>query len=117
MRGLEPKEYLDSILDEQEQTYLSSFVENEKLYQTVRKVVLACLYHHGTLKKGIKANSLNNAAFSVVANGGRDTSNEQIGADLRALWEAVNTLEASFEDILQYKKLEPDKRSKENEAR
>ncbi len=116
MKGLIGKEYLDSILDEQEQTYLVNFVDNEEMVQTVKKVLTAGLYEQGVLKKGRKADLLSNAALTLVCQG-KDVSNEQIGADLRGFWEGLRIIEGAFDDMLKYKTIEQPKADLENKAR
>ena len=115
MNGLRGKEFLNSILDEQEQTYIKEFCQNERMVEAIRKVMLAGLYEQGVLKKHKKADSLSNIALALVANRG-DISNEQLGEDLRAFWQGLNYLELAFENIKAYK--EPIKvGEKSNQAR
>lgn len=115
MRGLQGKEYLDSILDEQEQTYLEQFCSNEKMMEAVKNALLGQLYKQGIIKWGKKANALTNFAL-VAASNNPDFSNEQLGAINRANWLAINMLEVAFEDMSKYKK-EKVGEPKTNEAR
>jgi len=99
------KEYTDSFLNETEKELLSLFYENEIMREAVKKVLLAGIYQNGTLKPGEPAKPVYNAAFSLVAN--RDANNEQIGADLRAMWEGVRVVENAFNSLSEYKKEAP----------
>jgi hypothetical protein len=116
MKGLNRKEYWDSILDEQEQTHLQRFVENEGMYEAVRKALLYGLYQQGTLKKGKKSDTISNIAFGLMFEGD-NPSNEKLGEKLRALWEGINYVEGSLEDIKKYSVKAENKQEKINEAR
>jgi hypothetical protein len=93
--ALNSKEAVQEFLSDNEKVLLGVFYKNVELREAVKKVLLFGLYNNGTLKKGKSADPLRNAAFNLVAHRG-DYSNEQIGSDLRALWEGVNALESAF---------------------
>ncbi len=91
----------EDILNEYEQTYVREFYENEGMREAVKKIILAGIYTNGVMKKGQKADALRNFALQLVSNKGQFT-NEQLGADLRALWEGINIVEAAFQQMSKY---------------
>ncbi len=119
-QGLQGKEYLDTILDEQEQTYIVNFVENKKMFETIKKAMLAGIYIQGTIGKGKPADSLSNIAFGVLfgrSKASNEVSNEEAGEALKILWEAVKQLESSFDCLERYKKVVEINKDNKNPAR
>jgi hypothetical protein len=113
-----PKDYIDSFLDDNERNKLTQFWDDEVMREAVRKVLLAGLYQNGTLREKSKPNPLYNGAFSLVANEGRKVSNEQIGEDLRTLWQGLNALEHAFSNISKYEtETTPPTKGRPNSAR
>lgn len=92
---------MNDFLSDQEKDLLKSFYKNETMREAVKKVILFGLYNNGVLKPGDKSDALRNAAFNLVSNRGENT-NEQIGADLRAMWEGVNALENAYDLIASF---------------
>ena len=116
------KDYLDDLLNEQEQTYIQQFWENEKMREAVRKVLLAGLYDNGTIKKEKKPNFLYNSALSLInadEAGGypQVITNEQLGQKLRAYWEGLKVIENAFNAMSRYKKGEENPPKVGNPAR
>ena len=100
-------------LSEIEKQKLIQFNGDEVMRETVKKVLLYGLYNNGVIRKNIPADALRNGAFGLVASG-REYSNDELGADLRALWQGVNALEMAFNEISNYlpqNKVEPKKNS------
>ena len=95
------KQYLDSFLDNTEKELIGQFVINEQMKNAVKKVLLAGAYNAGVLRKGKEADPLENFALSIACIKG--VKNEDIGADVKACWEAINTLENAFNDMEMYK--------------
>ena len=102
-------------LNEVEQAAVQAFFENEGMRESVKKVLLAAMYENGTLKPGVKADFTRNLALSLVANT-TGISNEQLGADLRAMWEGIRLVENAFNKMGEIKKVEA-KETKPNKAR
>jgi len=111
------KDFIDSILDEQEQTQVTHFVDSPKMMEAVKKVLLVALYTNGTLKKGKNADPLRNVALVPVAAGGIDYSDEQLGRDIRALWRGIDLLESGFNVLEQYRTPEKNESKGTNLAR
>lgn len=100
---MQPRDYLDTCLNEQEQDLIGAFVENEPMKNAVRKVLLAGVNLNGTMRKGKPADPLVNVAFGLVSRRG-DYTNEQVGADLNALWKATEMVESSFQALDGYRR-------------
>lgn len=86
------KEFLTDI----EIAKIEAFNKDEVLVQAVKKVLLQHIYSQGVIKKGEQHNPLKNRALVLV---GGDIPNEELGAQLRALWEGVNALETGFTEL------------------
>lgn len=108
------KGYLDQFLDKVEQEKIAKFVEDEKMFEAVKKVLLFSVYYSGTLKKGKKHKPMHN--FAVVAASNKGIKDEQLGSLVRAAYEGMNAVELGFSDLLRYK-VEPKVEDKENPAR
>ena len=106
------KVFLEDFLDEQEQTHIQNFFENEKLREAVKKVLLSPLYLQGTLKKGRKANPNANWLYQAIGN-----TNENLGAVIRAKTEALAFIEEGFKLLSMFKKQEQTVEKKINQAR
>ena len=113
---MKSKEYIDSILSDQEKDAIAAFTQNEVLVEAVKKVLLVGIYGNGTLKKGEAADPLRNFAFGAVFNR-PDISNEHIGEELRAAMSGINTLETAFQNLLAYKPVPVTLPPKKNSAR
>lgn len=97
----EEKQFVDSILDEQEQTWVREFAKNPVLFEAVKKVLLIPVYHNGTLKKGQKADMGRNFMLSITNR--RNATDKEIGRQARAAAEAVVMLECGFSYLELYK--------------
>jgi len=89
-------------LDEHEKKALITFNASDAMKQAVKKVILATLYENGRLKPGQDPKPMYNGAFGLLSQEGRmgaSYPNDEIGADLRALWQAVSQLEIAFNKI------------------
>lgn len=104
------------ILTDQEIDKLITFKEDEVMFEAVRKVLLAGIYSNGTLRQGVESNPLKNAALALVSTADKDTSNERLGEDLRALWEGVKALEMGLQHIKDYRRKDTTETVEENPA-
>ena len=103
------------ILDDNERQALIAFNASDTMKQAVKKVLLAGIYDNGTLKAGKPADPLRNTAFYLVSNM-PEIPNEQLGEELRAVWQGINALESAFKKISEFKL--PEKAEKKlNQAR
>jgi hypothetical protein len=96
------KEYLEKVLTEQEQTYVRQFADNDRMVEAVKKAQTAIIYQNGVINKGFDHNPMNNIAFSFV-NSTVPKSDSEIANGLRAMWEGVASLDASFQVIEMFK--------------
>ena len=109
-------EYLDSILDDNEKNALIAFNQSDVMREAVKKVLLVAIYRNGKLRQGEPADALKNAAFALVSSS-RSFTDEEIGQDLKALWQGVNAIEFGFDELQKFV-LPPEKVDKsENPAR
>ncbi len=104
-------DYLSDVEKEQ----LVAFNQNPILREAVKKVLLAGLNENGVLKAGKQANMTQNAALYLVSQA-QDVSNEALGADLRAYWNGLKTVENAFNKISEFIP-EVDKKKPINNAR
>lgn len=86
------KDYLTDI----EIKKIEVFNSDKILVEAVKKVLLQHIYSQGVITKGKSHNPLKNRALVLV---GGDISNEELGSQLRSLWEGVNALETGFTDL------------------
>lgn len=109
-------DYIKGILDDREKSLLKDAAKNETLMEAIKKVVLAAVYNNGTLKPGEAANPLRN--FMLASSTRRDEmTNEQIGAQTRAIRDALEVVEIGFAYVDNFKYNEPKVENKPNKAR
>lgn len=84
--------------------HVEAFCSNEKMYESVKKAVLAGLYSYGVLKAGKEHDPMKNAAlrmaFIAIEN---PVPDEIIGQNVRAIAEGLNALQNGFEDLKKIK--------------
>ena len=105
---------VDLILDDVEKVAFQMFVDNEKQFNAVKKILLWEMYQNGTLKKGEPATPLRNSALGLAAIMDEPT---KIGQRLMAMWEGINFLEGGFKQLLRYSRKDEPENKKENPAR
>ena len=106
---------MDSLLDEQEQTYIQQFYENDVMREAVKKILLAFIYYHGVLKQGKEADPTRNYLLALTNR--RELSDEQLGRETRATAEGIAALEAGFSALALYRKEETLSKDNKNPAR
>ena len=109
---MDKKKLLESVLDEQEATYINQFYLNEKMREAVRKVLLLPLYGQGTLKKGEEARPNVNWLYNALNN-----ANENLGAVIRAKIEAFSLIEEGFKLLSSFQENKVEQIKKGNQAR
>lgn len=75
---------------------IEAFNADEVMTSAVKKVLLQHIYSQGVITKGQEHNPLKNRALVLV---GGDVSNEELGSQLRSLWEGVNAIETGFNEL------------------
>jgi len=87
-------------LTQAQKVKIEVFCKDTELVDGVKKVLLQHIYSQGVLEKGVEHNSLNNRAFSLVQLAtSNPIPNEELGANLRGIWEGVNAMEKGFHDL------------------
>lgn len=94
-------------LTQHEIELVEAFCKNERMFEAVRKVLLAGLYTHGTI--GAKAtngvavptpNPLVNGAYGLVQHSsGYPMTDEVLGQHLRGMWYGVNALKNAIDEL------------------
>ena len=104
------------ILNDVEKAAVQQFMGSETMREAVKKVLLAALYTNGTLKPGVPAEPLINKALTIP-HSRPEFTNEQIGAELRAMYHGIILLEEGFKQLATYVKVEPKESKQPNKAR
>jgi len=111
------KEYLN----EQEHNEIIKFAANKVLMEAVKKVLMEVVASQGILKEGIAIDLNLNYAFALASRkkmtGFTDLTNEQIGADLCAVWEGTNLVGLGFKELEKFKETAEPSKSKNNPGR
>ena len=95
---------MNDLLTEEQKVKIEVFCKDTELMDAVRKVMLQHIYSQGVMKKGRKHNPLQNRAFSLVQlSTANPIPNEELGANLRGIWEGVNAVEKGFDDLTKVK--------------
>ena len=98
-----PKPIEDIILSDAEKEALVSFVSKPLMVQAVEKMLLASIYHNGTLRAGVAPDPLRNGAlilaFGGKAENGKEYTDQELGADLRAYASGVRLIEQGLTKI------------------
>jgi len=101
------RESTDRFLSKAEQDKLELFAKDETTREVVRKVLLSSIYNNGLLEPDKKSEPLRNAAFSLVSgNQDKTLTDEQVGRNLKVMWNAIDLLESAYEQINLYDKKE-----------
>lgn len=106
-------------LTDLEKSKIIQFNTDPEMVEAVRKVLLASMYSNGTLRPGVDANPMTNAAFMMVMRtirGEGVMSDAELGQDLRGLAQGVMLLEAGLKKLSEIKPEEKVVESPYNEA-
>lgn len=122
------KEIYKEIMSDIEQDKLLAFSEDIVMREAVRKYILTYLYQ-GIAEKGVPFVGGKNYALQlawdrqggVMDGGGRvvaftPKTNEELGADIRALARGINVIESGFKEIADMKRPEEPEKPVENPA-
>lgn len=110
------KNFVDSLLNDIEKDAVTTFVNNPTMLGAVRKVLLAGIYHNGTLVGGAVPEPARNFALSLAFNN-PEATNEALGADLRANAKAIILLQVALGQLEKYKPVDLTPESNVNPAR
>jgi hypothetical protein len=104
-------------LTEMEIAKIEQFCGDITMYEAVKKVLLAGIYTHGTIQKGVTPNPLQNAAYHLAAVSVENpVTNEIIGEHVRGMWYGVNALKNGFDELDRLKIKREELESPYNEA-
>ncbi len=79
---------------------IEAFNKDKVMSEAVRKVLLAGIYSHGVVEKGLPHNPLINGAFALVSLAGENPiPDEQLGAHIRGTWFGINALENAYKKL------------------
>ena len=111
------KEYLNEV----EHTAIKKFIEDKVMLEAVKKVLMEVVYNQGVLKEGKPFDLNMNYAFSLAARkkmtGFTSLTNEQIGADLCAVWEGTNLVGLGFKELDKFRIINQTDKPKDNPGR
>jgi len=111
------KDYLNEV----EHTAIKKFIQDKVMVEAVKKVLMEIVYSKGVLKEGKPINPGDNYAFALAARrrmtGFTELTNEQIGADLCAVWEGTNLVGLGFTELEKFKEVKEPSGSKNNPGR
>ena len=96
---------MQDYLTDLEVNEIQKFNDNPALADAVKKVMLAVINERGVVRKGRAVRPTFNGALglSSQALSGKNISNEELGADIRAYTQAVYLLEDGFKEISKIK--------------
>ena len=94
------KEYLTDL----EIAKIETFCADTEMYEAVKKVVLAGLYHNGVIIKGESHDAARNFALALVNSEQGDKTDAQIGQELRAAHTGISLLLTSFNELRNIKR-------------
>lgn len=109
-------------INEKEEVAIRAFLLNKDMYNAVKKVLLATIYHQGKIETGKMPTDFN-FAFNITAeidmkgNVVPPKSDEQIGQELRACNKALGFLKSGFDRLLEFLPAQPNPEKKGNPAR
>lgn len=100
---------MNEYLTELQKAKIEAFCADEEMFEAVRKVMLQGLYTHGTVAYNYTPDPLQNAAFhlaSLAVN--NPIPDEQIGANVRAMFAGINALENAYQTLISIKTDKPE---------
>lgn len=93
-----------SQFNEEEVLLIESFCKNEKLFEAVKKGLLAGIYSHGVVKAGYNHDPLQNAALRMAMIATENPIPDSIiGENVRGIWNGINALENAVKGLLEIK--------------
>lgn len=109
---------MQEFLSDIEIAKIESFCKDESMFEAVKKVLFAVIYSDGVVKPDVKLNQ-RNGAFGLIANAyseGKNITDSEIGASLRAKFEGVHTVLDGFDKLKSIKRKEVQINDLVNEA-
>jgi len=79
---------------------IEAFCADREMYMAVKRVILAGIYEHGTIKEGYIPNPLENAAFNLASLAiTNPIPDEALGQHIRSMWAGVNAMKNAFDKL------------------
>jgi hypothetical protein len=108
------------ILNEIETDAVIAFAKDKFKFEAVKKYIMAVVYKHGVVEKGIdyngRVNFALNLAWGATQGNGMPRTDEELGQNLRALTYATQLMESGFRELAELKKPEPEMEETVNKA-
>ena len=108
------------ILTDIEQDKMITLAQDTVTFNALKKYILAVVYKHGVIQKGIEYDGTVNYALNIAAQtiSGKSMphTDEELGQNLRALTYATSLVESGFKEISELRKPEPEKEVTNNPA-
>ena len=92
-----------SMDNDKKKELLAQFVSNTEMVEAVKEELLKGVIEQGVFVEGKEFNANENWALALYFNKDENTSNDQLGADLRAAAEGIRFVESAFKKIESYK--------------
>lgn len=93
---MKTKEFLTDL----ETQKIELFCKDKEMKEAVRKVLLAGIYSHGTIKKDGAFDPLENSAYHLAALAVTNPiPDEEIGANVRAMFAGLNAMKNAFDEL------------------
>ena len=100
----------NEILTEIERDKVIALAQDTIAFNAVKKYILAVVYEHGVVKKGVEhrgtINFALNLAWGATNPQGMPRTDEELGQNLRAMTYAVQLLESGFKEMGEMRKPE-----------
>ena len=94
-------------LNEIEKDQINAFLKNLTMKEAVKKVLLSGIYFDGTMTAGNPANPLKNFILgTMTTEHAQSLTQEQRGAKLDAIINAVSVIESGFSKLEEFRKVE-----------
>lgn len=93
------------IMNELEQDKIIAFCQDKVMFESVKKYLLVYLYQHGTSAPGVQIKGNINWALQLAWDrNGAQRSDEELGADLRAVTRGISIVESGFKELTEVSK-------------
>jgi len=95
---------LEQQLSKEEIVLVETFCKNKKMFEAVKKGLLAGIYSHGVIKAGYEFDPLQNGAFALASLAvSNPIPDEQLGQHIRGTWAGINALENALKELQKIK--------------
>lgn len=114
------QDFSDSIVNDIQKDKIIAFCQDAVLFHAVKNYLLAVVYKHGVIEKGVEYRGTVNYALNLAGPSidprGIPRSDEELGQNLRALTYATSLVESGFKELSEMRKPEAVEAETINEA-